>query len=433
MDRPHLLYVAWGFPPSRGAGMYRARATANAFARSGWRVTVLTPPREVFELLTGIDETTEASVDPAIRIVRVPFRSPRLDPELSSWSRFRASAPLAWSALQMLRDRRGFPENVYGRWRPELLRATEDVHATDPVSLVIGTANPNIDFLPGYELNRRHGVPHVMDYRDTWHLDVYSGRRRGTPRSRSARWERRLLASAREAWFVNDAIRDWHASQYPESASRFRVVANGYDPEFIDAPVTPRQPRPLTLGYLGTVYGPMPLEETLEGWRLARRLSPLVADARFVWAGQLGHYAVPESRLVALLDSYRDDGVSYVGPVPKAQVAEAYAEFDALALILGRSRYVTSGKVFEYAATGLPIVSLHAPETASTEVLRGRPGWFATPDLRVESIANAIIDTLTAAATTDEADRRDAYEWSTHLERDRQLAPRIAELTEAAS
>ncbi len=48
MSQPHVLYVAWGFPPSRGGGVYRALATANGFARAGFRVTVLTATRETF-------------------------------------------------------------------------------------------------------------------------------------------------------------------------------------------------------------------------------------------------------------------------------------------------------------------------------------------------------------------------------------------------
>ena len=46
--RPHLLYVAWGYPPCRGGGVYRALATPNAFAEAGWDVTVLTVDRETF-------------------------------------------------------------------------------------------------------------------------------------------------------------------------------------------------------------------------------------------------------------------------------------------------------------------------------------------------------------------------------------------------
>src|SRR5690606_34945731 len=99
-----------------------------------------------------------------------------------------------------------------------------------------------------------------------WHLDVYTGRRVGSRRSR--RLEARYLADAAETWFVNQPILDWHARQHPELASRFHLVANGFDEGFLDA-AHDRMPDPagLVFGYLGTVYGPIPLRETLEGWR----------------------------------------------------------------------------------------------------------------------------------------------------------------------
>ena len=73
--RPHLLYVAWGYPPCRGGGVYRALATANAFAQDGWDVTVLTGEREIFQRYTGADLTLEER-RPPVRVVRVPFAWP---------------------------------------------------------------------------------------------------------------------------------------------------------------------------------------------------------------------------------------------------------------------------------------------------------------------------------------------------------------------
>src|SRR5690554_3974765 len=93
---PHLLYVAWGYPPSRGAGMYRALATANALAAAGWKVTVLTADKETFDVLTGTDPTMESSIDPAITVVRVPFDASRGEADLRKWSRTRAVSPLWW-------------------------------------------------------------------------------------------------------------------------------------------------------------------------------------------------------------------------------------------------------------------------------------------------------------------------------------------------
>lgn len=432
---PHVLYVAWGYPPSRGAGMYRALATANAFARDGWRVTVLTATRETFERLTGSDPESEAYIDPRIHVVRIPFDPELGETDLRAWSRARVYSPLLWNFVRWLLSWLPFPESGYGAWKTPLVRATDAIHREHPVDLVVGSANPNVDFAPGRRLRRTHGVPYVLDHRDAWHLDVYSGRRIGARWGRSNRLERRLMDDAQEAWFVNAPIRDWHAAEYPRRAEHFHVVANGYDPVFLEpAPARVVDPeRGLTFGYLGTIYGPMPLRETLEGWRLARAESPIVARSRLVFRGRLGHFAEPDAATAALLDEYRGDEVSHLGPVSKSQVSAVYGGFDALLLILGRSRYVTSGKVFEYAATGLPIAALHHPDTAATSALRGHPHLFPVAEPTPRLIADALIatahDVVSAAPGEAERTRR----WAEHLSRDAQLLPRVAALRAAVA
>ncbi len=427
---PHLLYVAWGYPPSRGAGMYRVLATANAFARDGWRVTVLTATRDTFERLTGSDPESEKHIDPRIRVVRIPYDPAQGEPELRKWSRGRAYSPLLWNFAHFVSSRLGFPEGGYGRWKAPLAAAAEAIHQELPVDLVVGSANPNVDFAAGLQLRRAHGVPYVMDHRDAWHLDVYTGKRVGSRLSRSSRLERRLIDDALEAWFVNGAIRDWHAAEYPRRAEHFHVVANGFDPSFLGpAPDQPLDPdRGLTFGYLGTLYGPIPLRETLEGWRLARTESPIMATSKLHIRGRLGHFAEPDASVAALLTEYRDAGVSYLGPVSKTQVSDVYNGFDALLLIIGRSKYITSGKVFEYAATGLPIAALHHPETAATDILHGYPRLFPVSEPTPRLIANALIATAEATLAQAPGEVEQARQWAAHLSRDAQLLPRVAAL-----
>jgi glycosyltransferase involved in cell wall biosynthesis len=410
--------------------MYRALATANAFAEAGWDVTVLTTTRDAFERLTGTDEAAEASIDPRVCVERVPFDTTRGEPDLSKWSRSRVASPLWWSFRQSGRERRSFPESNYGSWAPGLRAAARRIHAHRPVSLVIGSSNPHVDFVPGAELHRSFGIPYVMDYRDAWHLDVYTGRRIGSPWSRSARWERRALAHAAEAWFVNPAIRDWHAEQYATAKDRYHVVANGFDPGFLDLKRdrTPDPATGLTLGWLGTVYGPMPIRESLEGWRRARSASPLAARSRLVISGRLGHYSTPDPAILELLQRYASDGVTYTGPVSKTGVSKVYRGFDALLLMVSSSPFVTSGKVFEYAATGLPIVSVHDAQTATAGILREHPAWYLTASLDPDDIADAMIATLERAATTTPADLAASQAWAERFSRAGQLDPRIAAL-----
>jgi glycosyltransferase involved in cell wall biosynthesis len=432
--RPHLLYVAWGFPPSRGGGVHRALATANAFVAGGWDVTVLTAERAVFLDYTGADASLEALVRPEVTITRIPFSWPTLATDVHTFSRLRVYAPKTWGRLRPKLDSIPFPERGYGPWRRPLEQAAERIHAERPVGLVVASANPHVDFMAAWAL-RRHGVPYVMDYRDAWLLDVFSGARLHSAHSRAARWERRLVGRAREVWFVNRAIRDWHAGLYPEHAGRFHVVANGYDPELAPA-ASERVLDPeagLTFGYLGTISTKVPLAEFLEGWRLARRRSELVGRSRAQLRGYLGFYQTPRADLRIQLDQAGPDGVTYLGPVPKTGVRDAYTAVDVLLLILGTGRYVTSGKVYEYMASGLPIVSVHHPGNAASDELRDYPLWFPAESLDPEAVAAAIVRAAEAAVTSGPRLREASVQIASRYRRDLQLRPRIEALTRAVA
>ena len=428
--RPHMLYVAWGFPPCRGGGVYRALATANRFAERGWRVTVLTADRETFHRFTGADLTLEERIHPDVEVVRVPFEWPILEADLRRWTRSRAKNPKLWAKMRTKRDQIPFPETGYGPWRGTIEKAAERIHRANKVDLTVATANPHVAFTAAYHLHQKFKVQYVMDYRDAWLLDVFSGDRLHDPKSRAARWEHKLVQSAREVWFVNDPILEWHQALYPEHAAKMHTVANGFDPDLV--PDTqdrgPVVDKPLVFGYVGTVSPKVPLADFVKGWQLAKQQSEDLRDAKAKIHGYLGYYAQPRADMLATIEAAAEDGVSYEGPVGKAEIARAYDEFDVQLLMLGKGRYVTSGKVFEYLATGLPIVSVHDPVNAASDVLRGHPLWFPVRDLEPESIAEALVEAARAARTADEGIRAKAREFGAGYRRDLQLDPRIEAL-----
>lgn len=427
---PHVLYVAWGFPPSRGGGVYRALATVNAFVAEGFDVTVLTADRETFEKYTGVDASLEEQVADGVEVVRVPFEWPAMETDLRSWSTLRMWAPRQWRKRRTRLDQKDFPETGYGPWRARIEEAALEIHARRPVDLTVATANPNVDFCAAAVLNAEHGVPFVMDYRDAWMLDVFDGGLLHEEGGRADRIERSLLAGASEVWFVNNPIREWHVKRHPEVAPRMHVVANGYDPDFAPTARTDASTGPLTFGYIGTASSKVPMKEFAEGWRRARARGGDMTDARAQLWGYLGFYSTPAPALLKLVEEHDDDGLSYEGPVPKARVREVYDTFDVCLLILGAGLYVTSGKVFEYAASALPIVSVHDPRNAATDVLREYPLWFAVDDLDPDTIADALIRAAHAARTADEATRRACADFARRYARDLQMGPRVRALRE---
>ena len=331
----HLLLTAWAFAPARTSGVYRAIGLANAFARQGWDVTVLTAPEHVFADEGVVDRSLSLQVDSGVGVEHVPFASGVYSTDISQWSWAQARHPELWAAMHGRR----FPEHGFGDWRGALEAAAERVHRRTPVDLSIGTASPSVDFIPGWQLKRRHRVPAIMDFRDAWTIDVFTGERNPRATRRSEAWEARLIGASDEIWFVNEPIRQWHARKYPDAGDRMRVVPNGFD--LIDG-ASPAVPftgdvngRALVFGYVGTInLGQFPAEQLLAGWTLARSRSADVARARLVLRGHLGRTGVGGPEVDDYLRRAAEVGIFYEGPVAKADVPRVYAEFDALVLAL---------------------------------------------------------------------------------------------------
>ena len=129
MSKPHLLYLAWGFPPAAKSCTYRMLATANSFSRAGWDVTVLTLSEDAWVREHGLDDSLLQLVDPEIVIERLPLYRDDLETDIRTYSRVRAQRPKEWLKWHRRQDQKQFPEMVFGRWKEELVEATRDIHA----------------------------------------------------------------------------------------------------------------------------------------------------------------------------------------------------------------------------------------------------------------------------------------------------------------
>jgi glycosyltransferase involved in cell wall biosynthesis len=400
--RPRVLYLAFYFPPSRASGVFRARATANHLAAADWDVTVFTAPTDFFGTYLGdnaVDPSLADTVDARVSVHRPPMNYYKWKRDLRGFGAFRAHLPVVTNALYNLTTRKLFPEH-YIAWLPGVLAQALKLHAARRFDLVVATGNPFASFAAAWMLGRALRVPYVLDYRDSWTFNQFTEEPKFPPGSSAYAWESRVLRDAAEVVFVNDGMRRHLADQYPFAAPRMTVVPNGWEPELLgETPFAPPPAdRPLRFGYLGTVTAYLPLEELFEGWRLARASHPPLADAELVLHGHLGffpHEADAIRERMPLADP--GSGVRYLGPVPKSEVGDAYRTLDGLVFCVPGARFVTSGKVFEYMATGKPIVSVHDPGIAAAEVLEDYPLWYGGDALTPESIADAFLSAAKAA------------------------------------
>jgi glycosyltransferase involved in cell wall biosynthesis len=430
----HVIYVAIGFPPAAKSSAHRMKATANLLSEHGCDVTVVTIARESWIREYGLDETLSDDVDPRIRVVELELSRHDVDPDIRTYGWFRARHPKRWIKHRRRREQRPFPEPVFGAWRRALEQAVLDIHDAKPASLVLVSTVPYTGLAAAWKLWTARGVPYAVDFRDAWSLDVIGGGETFPVRSRRGRWEKKVVEHAIRIWCVNEPIRNHYARRYPDVGERLRIVPNGSD---LSPAMQARRPDPeagLTFGYLGTAAFPIHyLWNLLEGWRLARANDPVLARSRLVFRGHFGWQSADmvDSRR-ALLGKFAPEGVVYGGPVARADVAATYAEWDALVFLISGGRYMTSGKVYEYLAAGLPIMSVHEPEHGALEVLRGYPMWTPPPaKMAAEQLAESFVATVRTVLTASEEQRDAALGHASHFERKTQMTPAVRDLVES--
>ncbi|MFJ6984220.1 MULTISPECIES: glycosyltransferase [unclassified Streptomyces] len=409
------------------------RETANQFVNVGWDVTVVNIDRESWELDSGVDLSLLEQVDPRVDIVELPLAREDLETDIRRFDEARALNPNAWVAELRRRQTETFPEPNFGGWRADLEQAVLRIHREKPADLLLASCVPYVNLAAAWRLWEDEQVPYAVDFRDGWSIDVIDGVEAFARDSEEGRWEKKVLDNAVSLWVVNDPIAEHYRTRYPEFADRVHVVRNGYDAD--SSPGRAHNPDlagGLVFGYLGTVnFSIQHLETVLDAWRAARAKEPLLANARFELRGHIGNGANRgANRHAEVLKEAEADGVFFGGPAAKTEVASIYARWDAMVLILIGGRYVTSGKVYEYMATGLPIVSAHAVEHDASNVLRGHPLWTGAPGLDVEGLTESFVRAAHMAVETTDEEHAEAMTHANQFTREALMSVAVKTLVE---
>ena len=401
MSQPHLLYLAFFFPPSRASGVYRAVGTVRAFVEAGWRVTVITTTERFFaDEFGSIDASLIDAVPKEADIVRVPFSFRETNtPPVHEMGWFRGNFPLLvasmargarrlrsrWSVRRARSTESTQMDDRYTSWIEPVVARSRQIHATNRIDHVLATGNPYSSFEAARIIAGGAGVGYTIDYRDPWAFDMRTGTEaKRSPATRIA--EERIVSQASSCVQVNDAIAEAYRRLFPLDAAKQHVVMNGFDPETIPPARGPYTGGPLNFGMLGTVTDLWPLGPIFEAWSTLRPLLPEGSMLRL--GGYLGYFERNVDGLSSALPS-RADGFIYQGPVPHAKVADFYADLDVIVVPLFGGSMVTAGKLFEVAATGRPFVCVQPSVGGGRRLLERHPFGFAA-DPEAAQIAGAL-------------------------------------------
>jgi glycosyltransferase involved in cell wall biosynthesis len=377
-----ILLMTYFFPPAGGVSVQRALSLAKYLPADGCQLDVLTTRNGVYPVR---DEALLGEVPASVQIHRAFTPEPPYGLRKRAWNiiadPLRPAGPTTHLLSNVQRLTKSMVQNVlfpdpqvlWNRWA--FAAASELIRKRGYDTLVV-TAPPFSSFLAGNRLKQRFpGLRLVSDFRDDWigffleGVDALAG---GRKRDAALRIERETVETADLVVAATEATLQDIRSRYPEQpAAKFAVVHNGYDPDALRpcaCEVTAGSRMVVT--YVGTVYGPCSPRHYLDAVDSLPEEIRSRMETRFV-----GRVIDAEAAVL----QRRNSMVRSVGFVPHAEAVRHMSEADFLLLVIDDEKTL-SGKIFEYLATGKPVIALTPPAGESGRLIRAtRSGHVVEP------------------------------------------------------
>jgi len=427
-----VLMICAAFPPSGGAGVQRSAKFAKYLSEFGWTPTVWTCgpspdlPRDE-SLLADLPEDVDVRVHPFGDAGRWRGAMNDVAAMIRRWlpGNGRISAGVQWradrAALSVVT--RLVPDG-HVPWALSSFAPLRALIMRRSIDVIYSTFSPASNHLLAWLLQRATHRPWVSDYRDLWTDDCWYPRANGPQWLRAAdrRLEHRFLRDADAVTTVSDAQRQILAAKVPGAGAKFLTIPNGFDHEDF-ARAEQRMPEPNRAATVRERF--LPNDEGVsvgEQTQAASANRPARHDGRFVLAhvgrfsrervrpamiegiaqfvrGLGGQSPQFELRIVGwmpaeLQDRLRQTGIPFTanGYVRHDRAIQEMLAADVLLLQYPeepRADTAVSGKLFEYFASGRPVLMIGPPNSEARRLVETfEAGVGADP--RAEAIGDAL-------------------------------------------
>jgi glycosyltransferase involved in cell wall biosynthesis len=383
-----VLFLAYLFPPIANSGTQRPLKFAKYLSQYGWEPIVLTADR--FDQ-HNTDPALLDELPKSVRVVRVPMLNELISDLVEiGGARTRLARRIGGAIRWRLQERFRKPD-LYALWRPTVRRAAIKLFKSEGFDAIYATGFPWSTLLAGADIATATGRPLIADFRDPWAGEDLFRTRHRPPEHEERAGEKIVLRAASAAISVAPTMTRRLMAAHPDiDESKFVTLYNGFDPIDLDPP-PPRTDGKFRFVYTGVWkegYSPSTLYDVIE-W-LKRSRPHLLRDVEFVTAG----YAPGEARRRGLTEYIRE-----LGPVPHREAIALMHSADVLFVTNGEgNRQILGlpGKLYEYLATGRPVLALTHPDGDAGRILQRVGGGVAVssedPGTLLEAVATACRD-----------------------------------------
>lgn len=369
-----VLVITYYWPPSGGAGVQRWLKFVKYLRLYGWEPVVYTPENPE---PPAFDDSLSREVPEGITVIKHPIWEPynfyrkligaRKDERINAGFLSEERKPGKAQKFSIWMRGNFFIPDARKFWiRPSIKFLTKYLK-DHPVDAVVSTGPPHSMHMIALGVKKKTGLPWLADFRDPWtNIDFYDQLMlSGFADRKHRRMEQQVIKHADRLVTVS---RNWEADFKRLGASRTEVITNGYDPaDFPEIPAI--KPESFTITHIGSLNrdrNPDFLWKVLG--EMAEADENLSRKLRIRFVGKTD-ISVFESLEKYKLRKYAEK-TDYL---PHGEALKVSASSAVLLLLINNTPNalgIIPGKVFEYLASGRPVLCIGPPEGDSAGIIR---------------------------------------------------------------
>lgn len=366
-----VLIVTYYWPPSGGAGVQRWLKFSKYLPEFGWDPIILTIdphyaayPVTDFSLKDDLSKSLKVYSTPAINY----FGIYRKDISKIPAAGFANSVDnsLKGKILRFMRGNFFLPDPRRG-WNKFAFNKACELIESEGIRNVITTSPPHSTQLIGLKIKKKYPVVRwIADLRDPWTDIYYYKQFYPTLISKwiDRMYEKNVLKRADKIITVGASLKNLFALKAKDIENKTVVITNGYDKDDFSEIVAINPPL-FTITYVGTLSDIYPVDGLLDAINIFKEKGNNL-KIRFI--GTVSQYQKDLIQLKAV-----DSNLEFIPYVDHSSAIKFMLNTTVLLLIIPdhqSNKSIITGKLFEYIASGKPIICLGPTDGDAADIIR---------------------------------------------------------------
>ena len=403
-----VLIITYYWPPSGGSGVQRWLKMSKYLPENGWQPVIYTAEDAEYPVE---DASLEQDVAPEAEIIRRPIVEPytfykkflgmKKGEKVKAGFINEGAKKSGWKEkLSVWLRGNFFIPDARCWWVRPSVRYLKKYLKEHPVDAIISTGPPHSMHLIAKKLHKKYNIPWIADFRDPWtDIDFYKDLKLTRCADRKHhRLEHQVLTEATKVVTVG-----WNCARGLENhgAKDVVVITNGYD---IDTMIVEtqnfvslrkHQTLPFTMSHIGIIGENRNPEMFWQSIADIVETFPETSPNPSIKIRLIGQ--IDNSVIESIKRNKIEKYVEIIPYIPHNQVIAEQQKTDVLLLFVNNTpnaKGILTGKIFEYMASGRPILCIGPEDGDSARILNETKTGITVDFNDKEKMKSVILDLM---------------------------------------